>query len=189
MSGSVQIPIRRLVWRAFKCSLATLVLSGCSVHPEGEPLGWHSPVIDDLVKRYHTARNDIRAGDVDRALPSIDATYLGRLDKHARKLRVSRPEYLRRAVWDWPILSADRLRDVQTARGYIRLSFITDTLALSRDVRAQATTYVLFRHDNGWKVAGVTRVVKPLADPYGYGYPQHVHETDLPAYMRFPRRF
>lgn len=182
-------PGRRFLGGAITFGLTCLVLIGCTVDESPQPLTWQSPVIDNLVKDYHTARNDIRAGDVDRALPRIDSTYLDRLDKHARQLRLRADEYLRRAVWDWPILSADRLNSVQVETGYIRLSFITDTLPLSRDIRGQATTFVLFHYDAGWKVAGVTRIVKPLEDPFGYGYPQFVHETDLPGYMRFPRRF
>ena len=163
--------------------------AGCVEQIESEPLSWHSPVIETLVKDYHTARNDIRVGDIRRALPKIDSLYLVRLDERASKLKLTPVEYLRRAVWDWPILSADHLSQVQADNGYIRLAFVTDTLHLSRDTRGQTTVFVLFRYSDRWRGAGLSRVVKPLADPFGYGYPQFVHETDLPDYMRFPRSF
>lgn len=169
--------------------LIFLAASGCTERVEEPPITWHSPVLDSLVRYYHTARSDIKAGDIDRAMPYIDSIYIAQLDKRANALRISGREFLRRAVWDWPVLSAGRLQEVETDKGYIRLSFITDTLQLSRGIRGQATSFVLFRYDDRWRVAGVTRIVKPLADPYGYGYPQHVLETDLPSYMRFPRQF
>lgn len=181
---------RKALLTACLSALLGLVPAGCDdrAAPD-EPVVWHSPVLDSLVRVYHTARNDIRAGDVGRALPHIDSCYLVRLDDQGRNLRISGQDFLRRAVWDWPILTPKQLEDVTTDQGYLRMAFITDTVLLSPGMKGQTTTFVLFHYDRGWRVAGVTRVVKPLADPYGYGYRQFVLETDLPSYMRFPRSF
>jgi hypothetical protein len=149
------------------------------------------PVVDTLRTLFEELQQAMLLGDQTQFFSLLDPVQADSLQKLVRRHGyTSLKTYIERRFAYWPNLDTMELYEVKASGDYIRLTYAAPGTSFGYREPRVRYTFLLFRRVSGeWKMAAATGLECPRYDPYGYGYPVTVHETDLPAKLRFPRAF
>lgn len=149
------------------------------------------PVVDTLRGIFEDLHGAMLARDQDRFFSLLDPTEGAKLQKLVRQYGyLSLKSYIERQFAQWPDLDTLSVYEIKEGGDYLRLTLTGPGTRFGyREPRIRYTFLLFRRHGDSWRLAAVTDLESEQFDPYGYGYEKHVHETDLPPKLRFPRVF